>query len=69
MEARQSFRGSSISKTFVAIVLVIVALGLGVMGAYVAKSLSGSAAAPAISNTDNTTQPAAPQRTRPLHLE
>lgn len=44
MEARQAFAGSSISKSFVAIVLVLVALGLGVMGAYVAKSLTGSAA-------------------------
>lgn len=45
MEARQEFRGSAISKTFVAIVLVLVAIGLGVMGAFVAKSLSGSNAA------------------------
>lgn len=47
MEARQAFEGASISKTFVAIVLILVALSLGVMGAYVAKSLTGSAAAPA----------------------
>ena len=47
MEARQAFTGPSISRSFVAIVLVVIALGLGVMGAYVAKSLTGSASAPA----------------------
>jgi hypothetical protein len=47
MEARRTFGSASISKTFVAIVLVVVAVGLGIMGAYAAKSLTGSAAAPA----------------------
>lgn len=44
MEARQAFEGASISKSFVAVVLVLIALGLGVMGGYAAKSLTGSAA-------------------------
>lgn len=44
MEARRSFEGASISKSFVAVVLIIVALGLGVMGGYAARSLTGSAA-------------------------
>lgn len=81
MEARQTLRGSSISKTFVAIVLILVAVGLGVMGAYVAQSFSGShaatsntiPAAPGTSirkNFDNyPAQPAASQPTRPLHVE
>ena len=42
MEARASFGKSSVSKTFVAAILVIVAIGLAVMGAYVAKGLSGT---------------------------
>ena len=45
MEARAAFGGASISKWFVAVVLVIVAAGLGVMGAYAVKGLGGSAAA------------------------
>jgi len=45
MEARASFSGASISKTFVVAILVIVALGLAAMGGYVAKGLSGSGAA------------------------
>ncbi len=44
MEARTAFRGTGISKLFVAAALVVVALGLGVMGAYVAKSISAPAA-------------------------
>jgi hypothetical protein len=44
MEARASFGRSSVSKTFVAAILVIVAIGLAVMGAYVAKGLSGTSA-------------------------
>ena len=43
MEARQSFTGPSISKSFVAVILVIVAIGLGAMGAYVAKGFGGGA--------------------------
>jgi hypothetical protein len=46
MEARRTFGSSSVSKSFVAIVLVLVAVGLGIMGAYAAKNLTGSAAAP-----------------------
>lgn len=80
MEARATFGGSSISKSFVAIVLVIVALGLGLMGGYVAKSLTGSAAATSTQtgpvhpapgtvlrqDWEQQAQPAAPQRTRPI---
>ena len=46
MEARASFNGPSVSKTFVAAILVLVAMGLGAMGGYVTKGLTtgGSAA-------------------------
>jgi hypothetical protein len=43
MEARASFSGASVPKTFVAAVLVIVAMGLAAMGGYVARGLSGGA--------------------------
>ena len=56
MEARASFNGSSVSKTFVAAILVLVALGLGAMGGYVAKGLTGSGSAA----TENATVHAAP---------
>lgn len=45
MEARSSFKGTAVSKTFVAAVLIVVAIGLGIMGAYLAAGLSGSKAA------------------------
>jgi len=45
MEARASFSGASVSKTFVAAILIIVALGLAAMGGYAAKGLTGSGAA------------------------
>jgi len=47
LEARATVNGASVSKTFVAAILVLVAMGLGAMGGYVAKglSVSGSAAA------------------------
>jgi len=51
MEARTSFSGASVSKTFVAAVLVIVAMGLAAMGGYVAKSVLGSGAAVTQSQT------------------
>jgi hypothetical protein len=51
MEARASFGGSSVSKTFVAAILVIVALGLAAMGGYAVKGLSGTGAAAAQSGT------------------
>jgi hypothetical protein len=51
MEARASFRGASVSKTFVAAILVIVALGLAAMGGYIAKGLSTAGAAAATSGT------------------
>lgn len=47
MEARATVNGTSVSKTFVAAILVLVAMGLGAMGGYVAKGLdSGTVAAP-----------------------
>jgi hypothetical protein len=45
MEARASFSGSPVSKTFVAGILVLVAMGLAAMGGYVAKGLTSSGAA------------------------
>lgn len=44
MEARASFSGPSISKTFVAAVLVIVAMGLVAMAGYAAGAVFGSSA-------------------------
>jgi len=46
LEARATVNGANVSKTFVAAILVLVAMGLGAMGGYVAKglSISGSAA-------------------------
>ena len=48
MEARATINGTSISKTFVAAVLVLVAMGLGAMGGYVAKGLGASGASTTI---------------------
>ena len=45
MEARASLNGASVSKTFIAAILVLVAMGLGAMGSYVAKGLGARAAA------------------------
>jgi len=45
MEARASFGGASVSKTFVASVLILVAMGLAAMGGYAAKSVLGNSAA------------------------
>jgi len=48
VELRASFGGASVSRTFVAAVLVIVAMGLAAMSGYLAKGLtSGSATSPA----------------------
>ena len=44
MEARAQFRGASVSKTSVAVILVIVALGLATMGGYVLMGRGGAAA-------------------------
>ena len=44
MEARATINGTSVSKVFVAAVLVLVAMGLGAMGGYVAKGLGASGA-------------------------
>ena len=45
MEARATIREASVSRTFVAAVLVLVAMGLGAMGGYAAKGLGASSAA------------------------
>jgi hypothetical protein len=42
LEARATVNGQSVSKTFVAAILVLVAMGLGAMGGYVAKGLGAS---------------------------
>jgi hypothetical protein len=50
MEARTSLGRTGISKLFVGVVLVIVAVGLGIMAAYLATSVtatSGASAQPA----------------------
>ena len=51
MEARASFSGAPVSKTFVAGILVLVAMGLAATGGYVAKGLtaSGTAASQSVS--------------------
>jgi hypothetical protein len=45
MENRTEIRGARVSKGLVVLLAVIVAIGLGVMAAFVAKSFSGPAAA------------------------
>ncbi len=45
MEARATIGRTGISKLFVGVVLVIVAVGLGIMAAYLAANLTGSAGA------------------------
>ena len=45
MEARASLKGASVSKTFIAAILVLVTMGLGAMGGYVAKGLGASGSA------------------------
>ena len=42
MEARASLKGASVSKTFIAAILVLVTMGLGAMGGYVAKGLGAT---------------------------
>ena len=49
MEARAPFRAASVSKTFVAAILVIAALCLGAIGGYVAKGISGVASSQTLS--------------------
>ncbi|HYL06918.1 MAG TPA: hypothetical protein VEU76_00105, partial [Candidatus Udaeobacter sp.] len=79
MEARRTFGSSSVSKSFVAVVLVLVAVGLGIMGAYAARNLTGFAApaahaqavqiVPATSlrqDNDYPARAANPQRTLPI---
>jgi hypothetical protein len=83
MEARSSLKGTAVSKTFVAAVLIIVAIGLGIMGAYLAVGLSGSKAAtpshtivapssgaaltPDAQDRNDQFTNARPARVRPLH--
>lgn len=55
MEARAAFGGVGVSKTFVGVVLVLIALCVGVIGGYAAASLGGSKAA-----TSTQVVPAAP---------
>lgn len=50
MEARATFKAASVSKTFVAAVLVIVAMGLSAMAGYTARSMFGNGAAAGASN-------------------
>jgi hypothetical protein len=45
MEARATLRGPKVSRTLVAGVLVVVALGVGALGGYVAAGLGGGKAA------------------------
>src|SRR2546430_1944178 len=45
MEARASFSGAAVSKTVVAGILVLVAMGLAATGGYVAKGLTSAGAA------------------------
>jgi hypothetical protein len=45
MENRTTIRGAGISKGLIVLFAVIVAIGLGVMAAFVARSVSGPAAA------------------------
>jgi len=45
MENRAAIRGAGISKGLVVLFAVIVAIGLGVMAAFVAKTVTGPAAA------------------------
>ena len=42
MEVRTTIRDTSVSRMFVAAILVLVAMGLGAMGGYVAKGLGAS---------------------------
>ena len=49
MEARATLNGTSVSKTFVAVVLVLVAMGLGAMGGYVVKGFGASGASTTVS--------------------
>lgn len=57
MEARASINGAGVSKTFVAAVLVLVAMGLGAMGGYAVKGL-GVSGAPAAGATQVQVYPA-----------
>jgi hypothetical protein len=50
MEARATFKGASVSKTFVAAVLVVVAMGLSAMAGYTARSVFSGSGAAAVNN-------------------
>lgn len=65
MEARATLRGPKVSRTLVAGVLVIVALGVGAAGGYVAAGLSGGKAASSKQVTPLTSRSAAPAAVLP----
>lgn len=51
MEARANVRRTGISKAFTAAVLILVAAGLGLMGAFLAVNLSGHASTPTVTQS------------------
>jgi hypothetical protein len=50
MEARATFKGAAVSRTFVAAVLVVVAMGLSAMAGYTARSIFGNGATVGVNN-------------------
>lgn len=58
MEARASINGASVSRAFVAAIVVIVAMGLAAMGGYMARTVVGSGSKPVV--TQSQTVHAAP---------
>lgn len=68
MEARARFGRTGISKLFVGVVLAIVAVGLGIMAAYLASNLTstGGAAQPVNSTSGSGDQP--PADYQPAHF-
>jgi hypothetical protein len=74
MEARASFRKTGISRLFVGVVLVIVAVGFGIMAAYLAASVTGTAGASQTTHSapgsvlrqDNWSQDLAPAASEPV---
>jgi hypothetical protein len=51
MEARATFNGASVSKTFAVAVLVVVAMVLSAMAGYTARSMFGAGAAVDVNNS------------------
>jgi flagellar basal body-associated protein FliL len=54
VEARASLSGASVSRSFIAAILIIVALGLAAMGGYLVKGVTGSGAAAATQTQSQT---------------